>query len=56
VALQIIVERLVATVKRLDLVLLFETTDENGHSVSYCPDEGFRWIGGFSRCKICEGL
>jgi hypothetical protein len=56
VALQIIVERLVATVERLDFVVLFETTDENGHSASHCPDEGFGRMGGFSRCEVGKAL
>src|SRR5437016_11791380 len=55
-ALQIIVERLVATVERLDFVVFFETTDENRHSASHCPDEGFRRMGGFSRCEIGKAL
>jgi hypothetical protein len=38
VALEIIVERLIATVERLDFALLFETTDENGHSASRTGD------------------
>jgi hypothetical protein len=55
-ALQIVVERLIAAVEGRDLILLFEPTYENGHSASHCPDKGFRWISRFSRCKICETL
>src|SRR5206468_8239321 len=33
-----------------------ETTDENRHSASHCPDEGFRRMGGFSRCEIGKAL
>jgi len=55
-ALQIIVERLVATVERLDFVLLFETTDENGHSASHCSDEGFRWMAGPLDARSAEAL
>src|SRR5216684_733844 len=54
--LQIIIERFIATVEGLDLVLLFETTDDNSHSASHCPDEGFGRVGGFSRREICEAL
>src|SRR5207253_11275299 len=56
IALQIVVERLITAVEGRDLVSLFGTTYENGHSASHCPDKSFRWISRFSRCKICETL
>jgi hypothetical protein len=53
---QIVIEWLITAIERLDFVLFFETTDENSHSASHCPDEGFGRMGGFSRCQIGETL
>jgi hypothetical protein len=53
---EIVIERLIATVEKLDLVRLFETADENCHSASHRPKEGFRRMGGFSRGEIGKAL
>jgi len=55
-ALEIVVERLIAAIESRNFVQLFNPTYENGHSASHCPDESFRWISGFSRCEICKTL
>jgi hypothetical protein len=55
-SLEIAIEGFIATVERLDVVPLFQTTDEDCHSASHRSDEGFRRIGSFSRCEICKTL
>ena len=54
--LEIVIERIIATVERRDLVLFFETADEDGQSVSHCPDERLCWIGRFARRKLGKAL
>jgi hypothetical protein len=45
-ALQIVVERLIAAVEGRDIVLLFEPAYDNGHSASHCPDKGSVGLAG----------
>ena len=53
---KIIIERLILTVEKFDLVRLFETADEYGHSASHGAKKGFRRMGGFSRSKSGEAF
>ena len=38
---EIVVERFVSAVKKLDLVKFLEASNEDGHLASHRPDEGF---------------
>lgn len=45
--LEVVVERFVAAVERLDIVVLFEAPDDDAHSASQSSDQSFRRRGGF---------
>jgi hypothetical protein len=53
---KIVIEWLIATVEKLNLIRLFQTADEDCHSSSHCLKEGFRGRAGLFRGEFGKAL